>query len=82
MISEIFGMDGIVLLIIAVAVLFGSSQLPKLAKNISSASREFRKAHRDADGEVDVAAHAISVETIVPQLGETATTTNMRENRQ
>ena len=81
MIAEIFGMDGIVLLIIAVAVLFGSSQLPKLAKSINSARREFRTAHRDADGDVHLATHATGGERIVPQLGET-TTTNTRQNRQ
>jgi TatA/E family protein of Tat protein translocase len=52
MIADIFGMDGIIVLIIAGVVLFGSSQLPKLAKNIGSAGREFRRAHQEADGDV------------------------------
>jgi TatA/E family protein of Tat protein translocase len=52
MIADIFGMDGIVVVIIAVVVLFGSSQLPRLAKNIGSAGQEFRRAHQEANGEV------------------------------
>ncbi len=74
MIADIFGMDSIIVVIIAVVVLFGSSQLPKLAKNIGSAGREFRRAHQEANGDVDDAAHANSVERIFPKPGETATT--------
>jgi Sec-independent protein translocase protein TatA len=44
MIADILGMDAIIVLIIAVVVLFGSSQLPKLAKNIGSAGRELPRA--------------------------------------
>jgi TatA/E family protein of Tat protein translocase len=58
MLADVFGMDSIIVLIVAVVVLFGSSQLPKLAKNIGSAGREFHRAHREATGEVDAAAPA------------------------
>ncbi len=51
-VADIFGMDGIIVLIIVVVVLFGSSQLPKLARNIGSAGREFRRGHQETDGEV------------------------------
>jgi len=60
-IAEIFGMDGIIVLIVIVAVLFGSSQIPKLARSLGSAQNEFKKGlsegHTgDADSEKDTKA--------------------------
>jgi sec-independent protein translocase protein TatA len=37
--------------IIAVIVLIGGSQLPKIARNLGLAGKEFRKAQKDADEE-------------------------------
>jgi sec-independent protein translocase protein TatA len=51
MIANIFGGDGLIVVLVAVVVLFGGSQLPKLAKNVGSAGREFRKAQQEADEE-------------------------------
>jgi sec-independent protein translocase protein TatA len=62
MIGNIFGPDlGIVLVIIIIVVLFGS-QLPKLARNVGMAGREFRKAQQEAeeDAERERAAKAAS----------------------
>ena len=47
MVADIFGMDFIWVLVVVV-VLFGGSQLPKLAKNDGEAMRELRKAHDEA----------------------------------
>ena len=47
MVAEIFGMDGIIVLIVIVAVLFGSSQIPKLARSLGSAQNEFKKGLSD-----------------------------------
>lgn len=41
--AEIFGVDGIIVLIVVVLVLFGSAQIPKLARSLGSAQKEFRK---------------------------------------
>jgi sec-independent protein translocase protein TatA len=41
--AEIFGMDGIIVLIVVVLVLFGSTQIPKLARSLGSAQKEFKK---------------------------------------
>ncbi len=41
--ADIFGPDLLVVALIAVVVLFGGSQLPKLARSLGSASHEFRK---------------------------------------
>jgi len=46
--AEIFGVDSIYVLIIAVVLLFGGNQLPKLARNAGEAMKEFRKAHNEA----------------------------------
>ena len=48
MTASIFGTDSLYVLIIAIVVLFGGSQLPKLARNAGEAMKEFRKAHDEA----------------------------------
>jgi sec-independent protein translocase protein TatA len=58
MIANILGGDGLIVVILAVVVLFGGSQLPKLAKNVGSAGREFRKAQQEADEEAAKSAAA------------------------
>jgi sec-independent protein translocase protein TatA len=41
--AEIFGVDGIIVLVVVVLVLFGSTQIPKLARSLGSAQKEFKK---------------------------------------
>jgi sec-independent protein translocase protein TatA len=55
MLAEIFGMDGIIVLVVVLAVLFGGSQIPKLAHSLGSARKEFKKAldEGDAGGAAD-----------------------------
>jgi TatA/E family protein of Tat protein translocase len=36
---------GILVVLVALVLLFGASQIPKLARNLGEAGREFRKAH-------------------------------------
>jgi TatA/E family protein of Tat protein translocase len=53
MIANILGPDlGIVLVIILLVVIFGS-QLPKLARNVGMAGKEFRKAQQEAEEEAE-----------------------------
>ena len=40
---------GIIVLALAIVLLFGASQLPKMARNLAEAGREFRKAHAELD---------------------------------
>jgi sec-independent protein translocase protein TatA len=47
--AEIFGVDGIVILVVAVLALFGSTQIPKLAKSLGSARKEFKKGLDEGD---------------------------------
>lgn len=56
MIANLFGPDlGIIVIVILVVLLFGS-QLPKIARNVGTAGREFRKAQAEADEEAAKAA--------------------------
>jgi sec-independent protein translocase protein TatA len=40
--GEIFGIDGVIVLVVVVVVLFGGSQIPKLARSLGSARKEFK----------------------------------------
>ena len=43
MFAEIFGIDGVIVVIVMGMVLFGSSQIPKLARSLGSAQKEFKQ---------------------------------------
>lgn len=42
MLAEIFGLDGVIVVVVAIVVLFGGSQIPKLARSLGSAQKEFK----------------------------------------
>ena len=48
MIAEIFGPQ-MILVLVVVAVLFGGSQLPKLARSLGSAKAEFEKGLKEGE---------------------------------
>jgi TatA/E family protein of Tat protein translocase len=52
---------GILVVVLAFVVLFGASHIPKLARNLGEAGREFRKAHEEASGDADAAGAPPSV---------------------
>jgi TatA/E family protein of Tat protein translocase len=62
MIANIAGVDLGLWIVIALVVLVGGSQLPKIARNVGMAGREFRKAQREAEeeGERENAAKAVA----------------------
>jgi sec-independent protein translocase protein TatA len=43
MLAEIFSETGIIVVLVVVVLLFGSTQLPKLARSLGSAQSEFKK---------------------------------------
>jgi sec-independent protein translocase protein TatA len=43
MLAEIFGLDGVIVLVVVAVVLFGGTQIPKLARSLGSAQREFKQ---------------------------------------
>jgi sec-independent protein translocase protein TatA len=50
--AELFGADGlIVVAVIVIVLLFGGSQLPKLARGLGSASHEFKKGLEEGDAD-------------------------------
>lgn len=49
MLAEIFGMDGIIVLVVVGVVLFGGTQIPKLAHSLGAAQKEFKKGLKDGD---------------------------------
>ncbi len=61
MLAEIFGPDLIIVIIVVAVVLFGGTQIPKLARSLGSAQSEFKKglsegSGKGAAGEADPAA--------------------------
>ena len=66
MLGEIFGFDGMIVLVVLVALLFGGAAIPKLARSLGSAKNEFEKgldagkrgsSSSIADGSVTYASH-------------------------
>ena len=45
--AEIFGPDLLIVVLIGVVVLFGGAAIPKLARNLGSAKKEFERGTRD-----------------------------------
>ena len=43
MLADIFGVDGIIVLIVVLVLLFGGAAIPKLARNLGSAKNQFEK---------------------------------------
>ena len=48
MLAEIFGPD-ILIVLVVIALLFGGSQLPKLARSLGSAKGEFEKGMKEGE---------------------------------
>lgn len=51
MLANILGPDAIIILVLVVVLLFGAGQLPKLARNIGEASKEFKKVQEEKEAE-------------------------------
>jgi Sec-independent protein translocase protein TatA len=47
MLAEIFGVDGVIVLIVVLVLIFGGAAIPKLARNLGSAKNEFEKGLQD-----------------------------------
>jgi sec-independent protein translocase protein TatA len=53
MLAEIFGPDFLIVILIVVVVLFGGAAIPKLARNLGSARKEFEKGLKSDTAEAD-----------------------------
>jgi Sec-independent protein translocase protein TatA len=47
MLAEIFGVDGVIVLVVVLVLLFGGAAIPKLARNLGSAKNEFERGLQD-----------------------------------
>lgn len=68
MLAEIFGMDGMIVVIIVAVVLFGGSQIPKLARSLGSAQKEFKHGLHEESVVVPSPSPAVDIGTPVEQL--------------
>lgn len=53
--AELFGEQGIIVLLVIAVVLFGSTRIPKLARSLGSAQREFKKGVDEGSTEEELA---------------------------
>jgi sec-independent protein translocase protein TatA len=72
--AQIIGPDGLIILVVLLVVLvFGGSQLPKLARSLGGASHEFKSASEEfkkaVEGHSEVADHHFPTSTVTVQGG-------------
>ena len=47
MVAEVFGLDGVIVLVVVAVLVFGGSAIPKLARSLGSAKKEFESAREE-----------------------------------
>jgi sec-independent protein translocase protein TatA len=70
--AEIFGLDGAIFIVVAIVVLFGGSQIPKLARSLGSAQKEFKHGLGEGAAATPVE-DAVSVSPPVPGASDRPT---------
>ena len=75
-VANIAGMPDLAIVGILIVLLFGGSQLPKIARNIGMAGKEFKKAHEEASKDDPVA-----TATPAPPLVTPAVTASSADDR-
>jgi sec-independent protein translocase protein TatA len=68
MIANIFGPDGLIVLLVIVVLLFGAGQLPKLARSFGEAGKEFKKAQAEAEAEADALKRSAAATPVSPPV--------------
>jgi sec-independent protein translocase protein TatA len=53
MLADIFGPQGLIILVLVLVLLFGANQLPKLARSVGEASKEFKRSQQEAEEEAE-----------------------------
>jgi sec-independent protein translocase protein TatA len=56
--ADIFGPQGLIVLVLILVLLFGANQLPKLARSVGEASKEFKRSQQEAEEEAQAKAAA------------------------
>jgi len=72
MIAEIFGVDGIIVLAVVLVVLFGGAQIPRFARSLGSAHKEFKAGQTEPTAPLTTSAPAATA-TPVMKVDEVAT---------
>ncbi|HWG74709.1 MAG TPA: twin-arginine translocase TatA/TatE family subunit [Acidimicrobiales bacterium] len=74
-VANIAGLPDIGIVVLLVVILFGGSQLPKIARNIGMAGKEFRKAHDEASKDDSAPAPPTGSPVAVPPPAAVAAST-------
>ena len=61
------GMGELLIIFVAILVLFGANQIPKVARNLGQGMREFKKAARELTEDDDVKVEAPKKDQAPPQ---------------
>jgi sec-independent protein translocase protein TatA len=82
LLANIIGDDGLIVIVIALIVIFGGTKLPKIARNIGAAGKEFKKGqaegHEDSGSESSApvaAPQPIAPQAIAPPAPQPVVTT-------
>ena len=67
LLANIVGSDGLIVILIALIVIFGGSQLPKIARNVGAAGKEFKKGQAESEEEARAQAAAQAIAPPAPQ---------------
>ncbi len=67
LLANIVGSDGLIVIVIALIVIFGGSQLPKIARNVGAAGKEFKKGQTESEEEARASAAAQAIAPPAPQ---------------
>lgn len=63
MLADIFGVDGIIVLLVVLVLLFGGAAIPKLARNLGSARQEFEKGMKEPVPDRELKSQGLSEES-------------------
>ncbi len=66
MLAEIFGVDGIVVIIVIAVLLLGGTQIPKLARSLGSAKNQFEQGLKEGKVESEASSNGTSAATDAP----------------
>ncbi|HMD47223.1 MAG TPA: twin-arginine translocase TatA/TatE family subunit [Acidimicrobiales bacterium] len=50
MLANVFGVDGVIVIVVVLLLIFGATAIPKLARNLGSAPNEFKKGAGEGGG--------------------------------
>ena len=64
--GEIFGIDGVIVVVVVAILLFGGAAIPKFAKNLGSAKSEFEKGLKESKKSDSADKTTPTVETKAP----------------